>query len=66
MHARTGGGNLDRMSEVTQLLDAIERGDEQASKQLLPVVYRALRGLAANMLAQEPSGQTLEATALVH
>ena len=66
MHARTGGGNLDRMSEVTQLLDAIERGDEQASKQLLPIIYRDLRGLAANMLAQEPSGQTLEATALVH
>jgi len=54
------------MSEVTQLLDAIERGDEQASKQLLPIIYRDLRGLAANMLAQEPSGQTLEATALVH
>jgi RNA polymerase sigma factor (TIGR02999 family) len=54
------------MSEVTQILDAIARGDEQASKQLLPIIYQDLRRLAANMLAQEPSGQTLEATALVH
>ena len=63
---RTGGGTLNRMSEVTQILDAIERGDEQASKQLLPIIYQDLRRLAANMLAQEPAGQTLEATALVH
>jgi RNA polymerase sigma factor (TIGR02999 family) len=54
------------MSEVTQILDAIGRGDEQASQQLLPIVYRDLRCLAADMLAREPSGQTLEATALVH
>ena len=66
LHTRAGSAILDAMSEVTQLLDAIERGDEQASKQLLPIIYRDLRGLAANMLAQEPSGQTLEATALVH
>ena len=54
------------MSEVTQILDAIGRGDEQASEQLLPMIYQELRRLAANMLAQEPPGQTLEATALVH
>lgn len=54
------------MSEVTQILDAIGRGDQQASEQLLPVIYQDLRRLAATMLAQEPAGQTLEATALVH
>ena len=54
------------MSEVTQILDAIGRGDAHASEQLLPVIYQELRHLAATMLAQEPVGQTLEATALVH
>lgn len=54
------------MSEVTQILHAIERGDQHASEQLLPFVYQELRSLAAKMLAQEPAGQTLEATALVH
>ena len=54
------------MSEVTQILDAIGRGDEHASEQLLPMIYQELRRLAANKLAQEPAGQTLEATALVH
>jgi RNA polymerase sigma factor (TIGR02999 family) len=54
------------MSEVTQILDAIGRGDQQAPEQLLPIIYQDLRRLAANMLAQEPAGQTLEATALVH
>ena len=54
------------MSEVTQILDAIGRGDTQASEQLLPMIYQELRRLAAKMLAQEPAGQTLEATALVH
>jgi RNA polymerase sigma factor (TIGR02999 family) len=54
------------MSEVTQILDAIGRGDGQAAKQLLPIIYRDLRRLAANMLAHECPGQTLEATALVH
>jgi RNA polymerase sigma factor (TIGR02999 family) len=52
--------------DVTQLLDAIEGGDAQASEQLLPLVYGELRKLAAQRLAKEPVGQTLQATALVH
>jgi RNA polymerase sigma factor (TIGR02999 family) len=54
------------MSEATQLLNAIEAGDPQASAQLLPLVYDELRRLAAQRLAQEKPGQTLEPTALVH
>jgi RNA polymerase sigma factor (TIGR02999 family) len=57
---------LGRMSEVTRILSAIERGDPQAAEQLLPLVYDELRKLAAQRLAQEKPGQTLEATALVH
>jgi DNA-directed RNA polymerase specialized sigma24 family protein len=54
------------MSEVTQILAAIERGDAHAAAQLLPLVYQELRQLAAQKLAQERPGQTLQATALVH
>ena len=54
------------MSEVTQVLSAIERGDAHAAEQLLPLVYDELRKLAALKLAQEKPGQTLQATALVH
>ncbi len=54
------------MSEVTRILSAIEQGDPQASEQLLPLVYNELRELAAQRLAQEQPGQTLQATALVH
>jgi RNA polymerase sigma factor (TIGR02999 family) len=54
------------MSEVTQILSAIEQGDPQAAEQLLPLVYDELRKLAAARLAQEKPGQTLQATALVH
>src|SRR5262245_4524220 len=54
------------MSDVTQVLRAIEQGDAQAAAQLLPLVYDELRRLAAAKLAQELPGQTLEATALVH
>jgi RNA polymerase sigma factor (TIGR02999 family) len=54
------------MGEVTQILDAIERGDSQAAEQLLPLVYDELRRLAAQKLAGEAPGQTLQATALVH
>jgi len=54
------------MSEVTRILSAIEQGDPRASDQLLPLVYDELRKLAAQKLAQENPGQTLEATALVH
>jgi RNA polymerase sigma factor (TIGR02999 family) len=54
------------MNEVTRVLSAIERGDPQAAEQLLPLVYDELRKLAAQRLAQEKPGQTLQATALVH
>ena len=54
------------MSEVTRILSAIEQGDPQASEQLLPLVYEELRQLAAQKLASEKPGQTLQATALVH
>jgi RNA polymerase sigma factor (TIGR02999 family) len=54
------------MSEVTRILSAIEEGDPSAAALLLPLVYDELRKLAAQRLAQEKPGQTLEATALVH
>jgi RNA polymerase sigma factor (TIGR02999 family) len=54
------------MSEVTRILSAIEQGDQQAVQQLLPLVYDELRKLAAEKMAHERPGQTLEATALVH
>lgn len=54
------------MSDVTQILAAIEDGDAEASQRLLPLVYDELRKLAAQRLAKEPPGQTLQATALVH
>ena len=53
-------------SEVTRILSAIEGGDPHAAEQLLPLVYDELRKLAAQKLAQEKPGQTLQATALVH
>jgi RNA polymerase sigma factor (TIGR02999 family) len=52
--------------EVTRILDAIGRGEPQAARDLLPLVYDELRRLAARRLAQENPGQTLQATALVH
>ncbi len=54
------------MSEVTKILCAVEQGNPQAAEQLLPLVYDELRRLAAQKLAQETPGQTLQATALVH
>jgi len=54
------------MSEVTRILSAIEQGDPHAAEQLLPLVYDELRKLAAQWLAREAPGQTLQATALVH
>jgi len=54
------------VSELTRILSAIEQGDAKASAQLLPLVYEELRKLAAQKLAQEAPGQTLQATALVH
>lgn len=54
------------MSDVTRILNAIERGDAHATDELLPLVYEELRLLAAQKLACEKPGQTLQATALVH
>jgi RNA polymerase sigma factor (TIGR02999 family) len=54
------------MSDVTRILSAIEQGDPHAADQLLPLVYDELRKLAAQKVAQEKPGQTLQATALVH
>src|SRR5205807_8273319 len=54
------------MSEVTRSLSAIEQGDPHAAEQLLPLVYDELRKLAAQKVAQEKPGQTLQPTALVH
>jgi RNA polymerase sigma factor (TIGR02999 family) len=54
------------MNDVTRILSALEQGDRHAAEQLLPLVYDELRRLAARKLAQEPLGQTLQATALVH
>jgi RNA polymerase sigma factor (TIGR02999 family) len=54
------------MSDVTHLLSAITNGDPHAAAHLLPLVYDELRRLAAQWLAQEAPGQTLQATALVH
>ena len=54
------------MTEVTRILSAIQQGDPHAAEQLLPLVYQELRQLAAQKLAQEKPGQTLQATALVH
>jgi RNA polymerase sigma factor (TIGR02999 family) len=54
------------MTDVTRILSAIEQGDPQAAEQLLPLVYDELRKLAAQKLAHEKPGQTLQATDLVH
>lgn len=54
------------MSDVTRILEAIERGEPTATERLLPLVYEELRKLAAARMAREKPGQTLQATALVH
>src|SRR5262245_7135327 len=61
-----GPGQRSSMNDVTRVLSAIEQGDPRAAEQLLPLVYDELRKLAAQKLAQEKPGQTLQATALVH
>jgi RNA polymerase sigma factor (TIGR02999 family) len=58
--------NMLPMTDVTQILNAIQQGDPSASDQLLPLVYEELRVLARQRLANEKPGQTLQATALVH
>jgi RNA polymerase sigma factor (TIGR02999 family) len=57
---------LTGMTDVTRILSAIEQGDPRAACELLPIVYDELRRLAAQKLAHEKPGQTLDATALVH
>jgi RNA polymerase sigma factor (TIGR02999 family) len=57
---------LDRMSDLTRILSAIDAGDPHAAGELLPLVYNELRRLAAAQMAREQPGQTLDATALVH
>lgn len=54
------------MSDITQILSALEQGDRQAANDLLPLVYDELRRLASQQMAQEKPGQTLQPTALVH
>jgi RNA polymerase sigma factor (TIGR02999 family) len=54
------------MSDVTQILGAIQQGDPKAADELLPLVYQELRRLAAGRMANELAGQTLQPTALVH
>ncbi len=51
---------------MTRLLNAVDQGDPKAAEELLPLVYEELRKLAAAKMAQQPGGQTLQATALVH
>jgi RNA polymerase sigma factor (TIGR02999 family) len=54
------------MSDVTRILDRVQRGESQAAEELLPLVYEELRTLAAAKMAYQPPGHTLQATALVH
>jgi len=54
------------VSDVTHIIDRVQRGEAKAAEELLPLVYEELRKLAAIRLANEPAGQTLQATALVH
>ncbi len=54
------------VSDVTRILEAVHQGDPSAADELLPLVYEELRKLAAHNMAQQPPGQTLQATALVH
>jgi RNA polymerase sigma factor (TIGR02999 family) len=62
-HSKALGG---WMTGITQILDAVQKGDRAAGEQLLPLVYNELRRLAARKLSQEKPGQTLDATGLVH
>lgn len=57
---------IGAMSDVTQILEAMHRGESQAAEELLPIVYDELRRIAAYKMAQESPGHTLQPTALVH
>jgi RNA polymerase sigma factor (TIGR02999 family) len=59
-------GTIRRVSDVTRILDRVQQGEAGAAEELLPLVYEELRKLAAAKMAHQPSGQTLQATALVH
>src|SRR5690349_5052242 len=61
-----GSHCLQEMSEVTRILERVEQGDAKGAEELLPLVYEALRHLAAHKLAGEAPGNTLQPTALVH
>lgn len=61
-----GVGMFPTVSDVTRLLEAMQRGQPQAAEELLPLVYDELRGTAAYKMAQESSGPTLQPTAQVH
>src|SRR5205814_6298163 len=63
---RDSNAAVPLMKDVTRILSAVEHGDRHAAEQLLPLVYDELRKLAAQRMAQEAPGQTLQATALVH
>ena len=60
------GDSLRRVSDVTRVIEAIQRGDPKAAEELLPLVYEELRKLAASRMTNEAAGQTLQPTALVH
>ena len=68
LHRRIAGDRYTASvaSDVTRIITAIDRGDPEAAKQLLPIVYTELRRLAASRMKQEGAGHTLQATALVH
>lgn len=66
IHTASGSDIVDPMSDVTQILSRVHQGDPEAASELLPLVYDELRRLAASRMAFQPSGQTLQATALVH
>ncbi len=58
--------SAEKMNEITRILEAVGRGERQASEDLLPLVYQELRSLAAAKMAREKEGQTLQPTELVH
>src|SRR5262245_3820813 len=58
--------SLRRVSDVTRVIEAVQRGDAEAADELLPMVYEELRKLAASRMANEAAGNTLQPTALVH
>ena len=64
--AAARGGSLCRVSDVTRVIEAVQRGDAKAAHELLPLVYEELRRLAASKMANEAAGNTLQPTALVH